>query len=175
MATPDQTEDFVSRLTTNQNRLFGYVYSLLGDQTRAADVVQETNLVLWRKIHEFRPEKPFLPWAFAIARFQVMAHLRDRSRDRLLLDEELAASIAASAEESADQFDELRAALSSCLKTLTPANRDMIRQRYFDHLSVADVAASIDRTSSAVKVALMRIRRQLSECIDRRLASEGRS
>ena len=86
----ENSEGFVRHLTENQTRLYGYVFSLLGDHARAADVVQETNLVLWRKIDEFQPEKPFLPWAYAIARFQVLAHLRDKSRDRLLLDEELA-------------------------------------------------------------------------------------
>ncbi|MDF1745393.1 MAG: sigma factor, partial [Gimesia sp.] len=46
----DNTEQFVQQLTENQNRLYGYVYSLLGDHSRAEDVLQETNLVLWRKI-----------------------------------------------------------------------------------------------------------------------------
>ena len=90
MTRTDKTEHFVQQLATHQNRLYGYVYSLLGDHSRAADVLQETNIVLWRKIDEFQTDKSFLPWAFAIARFQVLAHLRDHNRDRLLLDAELA-------------------------------------------------------------------------------------
>ena len=54
MAAADKSEQFVRHLTENQNRLYGYVYSLLGDHSRAADVVQETNLVLWRKVGEFQ-------------------------------------------------------------------------------------------------------------------------
>ena len=50
MASPETTEKFVQRLTANQTRLYGYVYSLLADHSRTADVVQETNLVLWRKV-----------------------------------------------------------------------------------------------------------------------------
>jgi RNA polymerase sigma-70 factor (ECF subfamily) len=96
------SEQFVRQLTEHQNRLYGYVYSLLGDHSRAADVIQETNLVLWRKIGEFQMEKPFLPWAFAVVRFQVLAHLRDHKRDRLLLDAELVETFSSEVERQAE-------------------------------------------------------------------------
>ena len=75
MSASDKTEQFVQQLAENQNRLYGYVYSLVGDHAQAADVVQETNMVLWRKLDEFDPQRPFLPWAFTIGRFQVLAHI----------------------------------------------------------------------------------------------------
>ena len=56
MPQPDTTEQFVQQLAEHQSRLFGYVYSMLGDHSRAADVLQETNLVLWRKNAEFDPD-----------------------------------------------------------------------------------------------------------------------
>ena len=115
----DNSEKFVQQLTEHQNRLYGYVYSLLGDHSRAADVVQETNLVLWRKIDEFDAQRPFLPWALAIARFQVMAHLRDHQRDRLLLDAELAETLSGETERQAEQIDLVRAAVEK-LRDLSP-------------------------------------------------------
>lgn len=172
MASTDQTEEFVTELTANQNRLFGYVYSLLGDQARAADVLQETNLVLWRKIDEFHADKPFLPWAFAFARFQVMAHLRDRSRDRMLLDEDLVTEMSGEVEEATEQLDDVRGALRKCIEGLAAPHQTMVRLRYFDQRSMADVASAMDRTVTALKVALMRIRRRLSDCIEQKLAAE---
>ena len=173
MDASDQSEQFVRQLTENQNRLYGYVYSLLGDHNRAADVVQETNLVLWRKVAEFQPEKPFLPWAFAIARFQVLAHLRDHKRDRLLLDAELAETLSDEAGRRAGQIDSMREALRPCMQLLTPANRDLVERRYFRAMSVADVAEAVDRTVGSIKVALLRIRRQLAECVQKRMAAEA--
>lgn len=167
------SEKFVQLLTENQNRLYGYIYSLLGDHSRAADVAQETNLVLWRKIEEFNPEMPFLPWAFAIARFQVMAHLRDHQRDRLLLDAELAETLSNEAAQQAEQIDHVRVALRRCMHLLTPTNRELIENRYIRSLPIAEVATSVDRTVGAIKVALLRIRRQLSECVQKRVAAEG--
>lgn len=173
MTDSDKTEHFVQQLATHQNRLYGYVFSLLGDHSRAADVLQETNIVLWRKIDEFQIDRAFLPWAFAIARFQVLAHLRDKKRDRLLLDAELAEAVCAESEHQAEKLDDLRDALRPCLTTLTEGNRELVERRYFQGMSIADIAAEVGRTVSAVKVALLRSRRHLSECIQRRLVAEG--
>lgn len=173
MDTADNTEAFVRQLTENQTRLYGYVYSLIGDHSRAADVVQETNLVLWRKLAEFTPGKPFLPWAFAVARFQVMAHLRDHKRDRLLLDAALAEVLSTEAQRQAEEVDAVRAALRACMQRLTPEHRNLVEHRYIRSASVAEVAAAAERTAGATKVALLRIRRQLAECVQERMAAEG--
>ncbi|MHC4875320.1 MAG: sigma-70 family RNA polymerase sigma factor [Planctomycetota bacterium] len=175
MTESDKAEQFVQQLAEHQNRLYGYVFSLLGDHTRAADVLQETNMILWRKVDEFDVARPFLPWAFAIARFQVLAHVRDQKRDKLLLDAELAEAISGEAETQTDQLEQLRKALRPCLETLTSTNRELIEQRYLRSMSIAELAAAVDRSVSAVKVALMRSRRHLAECIQVRLATEGES
>ena len=173
MTEADNTEHFVQQLAEHQNRLYGYVFSLLGDHSRAADVLQETNMVLWRKIDKLQVDKPFLPWAFAIARFQVLAHKRDQKRDKLLLDAELAEAISHEVEKQAGQLDELREALRPCLETLTSGNRELVERRYLSSMSIADIAAAVDRTVSAVKAALMRSRRHLADCIQGRMAAEG--
>ncbi len=172
MTEPDKTEHFVQRLAEHQNRLYGYVFSLLGDHSRAADVLQETNMVLWRKIDTFQVDKPFLPWAFAIARFQVLAHVRDQKRDKLLLDAALAEAISQEAEKHAGQLDAWREALRPCLETLTSGNRELVEQRYMSSMSIADIAAAVDRSMSGVKVALMRSRRHLADCIQVRMAAD---
>jgi RNA polymerase sigma-70 factor (ECF subfamily) len=175
MAKPDKSEQFVQQLTENQNRLYGYVYSLLGDHSRAADVVQETNMVLWRKLDEFQPGKPFLPWAFAIARFQVLAHLRDHKRDRLLLDADLAETLSSEVQRQASQIDSLREALRPCIGLLTRGNQQLIENRYFRAMSIAEVADAIEQSVGSVKVALLRVRRQLAACVQKRLTAEGES
>ena len=168
----ENSEQFVRLLTEHQTRLYGYVFSLVGDHSRAADGVQEVNLVLWRKVHEFDTTKPFLPWAFAIARFQVLAHLRNHQRDRLLLDAEVVDTLSDEVERQSNQLEPVRTALRTCLQRLTPNNRELIEHRYLRSMSIADVATSTNRTVTAIKVALLRIRRQLAECVEKRLAAE---
>lgn len=172
MSSAEKTESFVQQLAENQNRLLAYIYSLVGDHSRAADVLQETNLVLWRKLDEFQADRPFLPWSYAIARFQVLAHLRDRGRDRILLDPDLAESISEEAQRQAADVDEVQVALRTCLQSLSKTNRKLIELRYFDAKSVKDVSASVERSVGSVKVALLRARRQLAECVQSRVKAE---
>lgn len=169
----DHTELFVQQLTENQNRLYGYVYSLIGDHGRTEDVLQETNLVLWRKIAEFDQARPFLPWAFGIVRFQVLAQLRDNKRDRLLLDSNLGELLSEEAARQSEQIDDIREALRPCMALLTPANREMIEERYFRAASIANIAEALDRSVPSIKVALLRIRRQLADCVHKRMAAES--
>jgi RNA polymerase sigma-70 factor (ECF subfamily) len=170
---PQETEQFVQQLTESQNRLYGYVYSLLGSHSRAADVVQETNLVLWRKIDEFDSSQPFLPWAFGIARFQVLANLRDRKRDRMLLDADLAEKLSSDVAGASNRLEDVREALRGCMEKLPEASRELVVQRYMKSASITEVSATFNRSVSAVKIALMRARRQLAECIERSMAAEG--
>ena len=173
MTNADATENFVRELTENQNRLYGYVFSLLGDHARAGDVVQETNLVLWRKIDEYQPDRPFLPWAFAIARFQVLASIRDQNRDHCLLNADLAEKISGIAIEQASDFHRFGEAVRACVQRLTPNNRDLVEKRYYQSMSLADISASVGRTVGSIKVAIMRSRRTLAACITKQIAVEG--
>ena len=169
MTEPDNTEFFVQQIAEHQSRLFGYVFSMLGDHSRASDVVQETNLILWRKKDEFCEGEPFLPWALAIARFQVLAHVRDRGRDRCLLDAELVAAIAQETEEHVEHMEKVQNLLRQCISELTPNNQELIQSRYFRSSSINEIADSLDRGVSAVKVALLRVRRRLADCVRQRM------
>ena len=72
--TPERMSEFVERLTEAQSALYGAIYTLLAGNAEVADVLQETNRVLWRKASTYDPTRPFLPWALAVARFEVLAH-----------------------------------------------------------------------------------------------------
>lgn len=169
MSETENTERFVQSIAEHQNRLFGYIFSMLGDHSRSSDVLQETNLVLWRKRDEFRDSEPFLPWAFAIARFQVMAHVRDRGRDKCLLDAELVETLAAKTEKQAEHLESIQKALRQCVSNLQPRQRDLIQRRYYRSASISEISDALGRGVSAVKVALLRVRRQLAECVQRQL------
>ncbi|MCM2373013.1 sigma-70 family RNA polymerase sigma factor [Aporhodopirellula aestuarii] len=169
MTAANQTEQFVQQLTEHQARLYGYVYSLLGNHAQASDVVQETNLVLWRKIGEYDPEKPFGPWAFAIARLQVLSSIRDRGRERVLIDSELAEQLCGVLEKEMNRLDDYRTPLRMCLARLDEENRALIHHRYFHDRSIADIAAAVGRSGGAVKVALSRARQKLFRCVSEQL------
>ena len=170
MPSQDPTEHFIQSLTESQNRLYGYIYSLMGDRHATADMLQECNLVLWRKYGEFREGSEFVPWAFGIARFQVLAHLRDRKRVQArFVDADLAELLHEEAAAQAGEFEEMRAALRQCVAKLPEHSRELVEHRYFRGLAIQAIADETERNLSAVKVALMRVRHALRECIERQM------
>lgn len=168
-------ESFVESLTNNQSRLYAFIFSQLGDADVAGDVLQETNLVLWRKAAEFDSRRDFMAWAFAFAKNQVRAARQRGGRSRLLFSDEAVARLADRAVPRAAQTDVRLVALAGCLETLSDTDRDLVRARYDRGHTMSETADASGRTASAVAVAIFRIRQSLARCIQNRLAAEGSS
>jgi RNA polymerase sigma-70 factor, ECF subfamily len=167
MAGPEET--FVSELTDWQNRLFGYLVTILGNIDDARDVLQETNLVMWRRMDTFTPGTDFGAWARRCAYFQAMAFLRDRKRGPSLLSEELLALIVEEEENTSFDERERRLALRDCLGQLNDEQRGLIKLRYRDQVPVRKLAADLGKSESAMKMTLLRVRELLQVCITSKL------
>lgn len=161
---------FIRDITDCQNRLFGYLVTLLGNVHDARDVLQEANLVMWRRMDSFTPGTDFGAWARRCAYFQAMAFLRDRKRGPSLLGEELLALIAEEAEQNpvVDE-NERKLALRDCLSYLSDKQWQLIKYRYQDRMPVRNLAAEFGKSESAMKMLLLRIREVLHTCIDSKL------
>jgi len=172
---PQQLEGFVQRLTDHQSRIWAFVLAVVGKADLAQEILQETNLVLWRKAEEYDPSRPFWPWAKAVARNQVLAAWERMSRDRLVFDPAVMGRIAARyADEPADEKGDLRQlALISCIGKLPPGQRDLLDARYCRQVAVKRLAEQAGRSVSGLAVTLHRIRRALADCIDRTLETEA--
>ena len=166
MEQPDN--QFLLQITDWQNRLFGYLVTLLGDVHNARDVLQETNLLLWQKMDEFTPGSDFGAWARKCAYFQALAFLRDRKRDGHIFDDELLARLAQDEPHHAGE-EERELALRDCLGQLPERSRKMLQRRYHDGDSVRKLAKDLGKKESAMKMALMRIRQALLTCIESKL------
>ena len=163
--------EFVGQISRVQRALYAFVFSLLRHAADADDVLQETNLVLWRKCGEYQPGTDFLAWAFRVAHFQVLAHRKRGQRAREHFDDDLLAQLAAEAEEHRADFEPRRRALTECLQKLPDAQRSLIARRYEPEGCVNDLAAERGSTPKAVSELLRRIRHTLLHCIERNLAN----
>src|SRR5438270_8848051 len=108
--------DFIAQLTRSQRHLHAFIQSLIWHAADADDVLQEANLVLWRKAGEYDPARPFLPWAMRIAQFQAMAWLASRGRAQRRFADTLLETIAAEATAEVDELEPRRRALGDCLQ-----------------------------------------------------------
>lgn len=163
-------EKVVSLLTAEQVSLRYYLVSLLGDHSAADNVLQETNIVLWRKASEFKVGTSFSAWSKEVAYWQALAYVRDRNRDKHVFSEKLMEQIAARPTVDTE-VSEAKLALRHCLSLLSPENHELIRRRYTSGDSIAALAKHIGGSSSAVHVRLHRIRRCLLGCIQKQMNS----
>ena len=65
---PDPTGEFLELYSHNYPRLQFYLTSLMPMADDAADVLQETSLVLWKRFDTYETGTNFFAWACKIAR-----------------------------------------------------------------------------------------------------------
>ena len=158
-------EKIITLITRHQAALHAYILSLLPQRALADDVLQETNIVLWRKAKEYDPSAPFLPWALRIAYFQVKAARRDSARDRHIFDSDLLDQLAAEASSESDTPSRMDLALRECLQELPDDKRRLILQRYQPDSTVHQMASRQNISTAALSAQLHRIRQILAACV----------
>jgi RNA polymerase sigma-70 factor (ECF subfamily) len=164
--------EFMRQLTGCQSQLYAYICSLTGNSLAAQNVLQETNLVLWDKLGDYDPTRPFLPWAYTFAYMQVLAWRKKRRRDRLVFDEDLLGRISDSFARREGAGDRRLDALENCMHGLEPEHRVLVDRRYVSGDSVNQIAKDLHKGPNVISAALYRIRKTLMDCIQGKLASE---
>ncbi len=165
---------FLEGVTKAQRSLHAFIVSILRNAVDADDVLQETNLVLWRKATEFDPSRPFMPWALRIAQLQAMAFLKQKKQlNRVAFSEELLSLVAEEAIVEITEQDARRVALAGCLQKLPAHHRLLIAQRYEPGGSVNNLAQERNTAPKALSEMLRRIRTSLMKCIERTTTLEA--
>ena len=166
-------ERFLRHYLECESALRGFIASVLVRPADREDVLQEVALRLWQLFDRYDAARPFTPWAMGVAARCLKEETRKSSRRPLLLEQAAVEQMASAFEQLAtDEDGDAEAALAECLAALPDASAALIRERYFSHRSVDELAAGSGQTAMAVYQMLCRIRRRLAECIRQRLRSE---
>jgi RNA polymerase sigma-70 factor (ECF subfamily) len=102
----------------------------------------------------------------------VLAFIRDQKRERLLFTPEVAEMIVRDAEDLLAEVPARQAALRECLQTLPERSRELLMQKYARGAKIQQISVEMGRSVDGVKSLLLRVRKALAECIERRLALE---
>ncbi len=145
-------QDFLRRLG---NHLRGYFRRrLFGWPDDVEDLVQDCLLAVHNKRQTYERDQPLTAWLHAIARYKLVDLLRAK-QGREALHEPLDDELAVFAESSTDAAD-ARRDLAGLLAQLPDRQRQPIEQVKLHGLSVAQAAASLGMSESAVKVGIHR-------------------
>ncbi|MEM9351707.1 MAG: sigma-70 family RNA polymerase sigma factor [Planctomycetota bacterium] len=175
---PTRVGEFLELYSAHYARLQFYLMALLPAAGDAADVLQETSLVLWRKFDTFESGTNFYAWACKIARLQALKHRERLGRAARVLDigvlEQLADEAAEMQADPSSERREMLGALSNCVERLPEADQALIRKRYQPDATVKRMAEELGRSANSLSKSLGRIRRALLECVERRMLRELR-
>ncbi|HRN50716.1 MAG TPA: RNA polymerase sigma factor [Anaerolineales bacterium] len=138
-------------------RVFGYLYSRIGQRAEAEELTAQTFLAALEQLPRYQHKGHFAAWLFAIARHKAADTFRSRPTE--MLD---------SARHISDESDVLHAvahtqelqALRAQIAALPTEQAELLRLRYVAELSFADMAVMLGRSAGAIKKSVYR-------CLDR--------
>ena len=164
---PNPHHLFLRAYTEHEPALRAFVRRLVPLRSDADDILQDIAVVLWEKFPAFESGSDFRAWAFKVARYEILAWIRDRSRDRLVLDEDVALTLADESAEEDRFLQDQREALASCMQKIPEKNRHLILHAYSRETSTEALAGQSGRSVPGFYQWLHRMRQLLLECIQK--------
>ena len=154
----------LNHLKDCQLPLYNFILSLVPHKQDAEDILQKTNLIICEKADNYDHSKSFKGWAFAIAKFQVMAFRTKNYRSKVSFSNELAENLA---QEHIDHVTPhlKKEALNRCYAKLPDHMQTIAQLRFKQSLSLQEISQSTERSIGAISATLHRIRANLMKCI----------
>ncbi|QNN21429.1 sigma-70 family RNA polymerase sigma factor [Planctomycetales bacterium ZRK34] len=159
---------------TAQSVIAGYLHAQLGDFQQVEEVLQSTAAAAVRKVDEYDPERPFLPWVMGIAHYEVLMFRRRLARDRCVFDNEVVERLTSRYQTMAPQLRAMEQSLAECLDQLPARSRQVVDLRYREGLKPRQIAEHLNHSGDAVRSLLKRALQLLRDClVNRDSITEG--
>ncbi len=139
------------------------------------EVMQEVSVVAWRKFDQLDDPDNFRRWVCVIARYEVLMYRRKKARDRFVLGAEVEDLIAKEGEAEFELRDQQLEALQQCVHKLPDAKRQLVMKVYSTNQPMHSIAKQLGKSDAAVYKLVSRVRKNLLECVQRSLSTEGMS
>ena len=166
---------FDSLFAKYQDYVYNIVYGIVGSSDEARDVSQEVFVQVYRSLPSFRRGSRFATWLYRIAVNRAVDAARSaKGRRWLPLLETLSATPdpdanpAHNAEKGAEQRE-----IQSVLMKVPVQHRDVLVLKYFQDLSVDEIAEVLGISVTAAKVRLHRARNHFKETYVAAIGKEG--
>lgn len=175
---PPDNQWFIEQVEQQQSALKGFIRMLGVRPESVDDLAQETFVIAYKKLEMFEQGTNFGAWLRTIARNLVRNEIRRQSRRRVLATEvaeflldraDEKATHPAAQVEQAEQHKQRVAALRACLRKLPKRSRRIVKQRYFEQLSLGVIAGYENTNANNISQILFRLRSSLFSCMKERL------
>ncbi|CAN5769813.1 sigma-70 family RNA polymerase sigma factor [soil metagenome] len=172
-STPIAEGDFLRLFVKHEEALRSYARVLLPTWESVDEVIQESSVIMWKKLAQLDAAENFLPWAKVIVRFEAMRLRRDHARDRHVFGDDVLDLLAQEAAEvHEDRWVLEREFLRHCLNQLAPHHRELVLAPYAGEGRVTRLSEETGRTINSLYKLLGRLREKLTRCVEAKLSSE---
>ncbi len=149
-----------------QAPVYNLAYRMLGTAVEAEDAAQETFLRAYSQIKSFKAEYKFSSWLLSIASHYCIDRLRRNKFRWLSLDAETMVETLRSDKPDPEETalrNERSGEAQKLLQALPPAYRVVVTLRYWNEMSVEEIAQVTHDSVSNVKVKLFRARQMMAQ------------
>jgi RNA polymerase sigma-70 factor (ECF subfamily) len=163
---PAVTFDDVVR--EHEEAVYGAALRILGDREAALDAASQTFMKAYRAFDSYDPSRPIKHWLLRIAVNEAITIGRAKTRERARSAPETETVVLPSTTPTpeAEALDrESRDGIRAAVAQLPELYREVVVLRYFNELSVDEVASVLGRSSSTVGVQLLRARQLLRKAL----------
>lgn len=154
---------YAQLLTEISPPLKRFLKSRLFNDVALDDILQDILLAIHTARHTYRPEQPFAHWMYGIARHKLVDYFRRHGRKnaREVSGDDLVTFIAdtANTPEEALSYKDIRQAL----RNLPEKQRRVVAMTKIEGYSMAETAAKLGMSETAVKVTAHRAYKKLKE------------
>ncbi|MBR1871495.1 MAG: sigma-70 family RNA polymerase sigma factor [Kiritimatiellae bacterium] len=171
----DRFEEVSKLLVEAQFELRVHIHALTMDPSLVDDALGRVNAWILAHFAEYDASRPFLPWARAVAWWQMRSEKTDRMREGrfVVFDSELAAKIDAAAETPAEDSRAAALAVMPCLERLPKREREVLRMKYLAGYSAQEISEMKGTSVAAVYSLLARARAMLRTGIEKMTGRKG--
>ena len=150
--------------------LRAFARTMLPNWEAVDDVLQESSVVMWKKLDQLQDEAGFFPWAKVIVRFETLRARRRVARDRLVLSEEAITKLAdQEMKVSHDLLEREREALKRRLAKLSDDHRRLAMMPYLEAGGLTQLAKRTKRSANSLYKLLGRLREKLRICVEQEM------
>ncbi len=130
-------------------RLKTYMSQRIFNLNEIEDIIQDVLLSVHNARHSYRPEHPFEPWFYAIARYKFADYIKSQTKTKhIISDDELLKNLQSPKLENNDA----NIILQDALKQLKPNEQQLLRWLKLEGYTIREVSGFIKKSETATKV-----------------------
>lgn len=140
------------------SKVFAKCYSMLSDDGMARDATQDVFIKILTNLSKFNEQSSFSTWLYSITYNYCIDIIRKKKKIQVLYTEDVSKIRNEADEQVSDGIllEMKQERLAKVLEALPPGDKAILLMKYIDDLSIKDIADTLEKTESAIKMQIMR-------------------